>query len=283
MNVSAFEIAVFVALPLVVFGMSARSAFRALRTRRMLEDLPTSRTRSAHQGYVELAGIAELMDGPVIRAPMSLFNCVWWSLSTQRYNGKNWVSVDHETSDELFYIRDATGTCVVDPEGAQVTAGHRRVTRGKRGAGLAKRGEVRHTELYIKPGDELHIIGWFTTFTGVDNWDHDAELSERLRDWKRDQDSLLRRFDANRDGQIDAAEWAEARREARQELGREHRELSVQPGVNVIRVPDDGRPFLIAGEHEQIYAKRLNRQMTGYGLAAALSCTLALWMIASWL
>ena len=45
---------------------------------RMIEDVPTSRVRSASQGHVELVGYARMMDGPVIVSPLSRKSCVWY-------------------------------------------------------------------------------------------------------------------------------------------------------------------------------------------------------------
>ena len=55
----------FLAFASAMLYLSLRGVFRLLRWWRMIEDVPTSPTRSAHQGYVELVGHAELMDGPV--------------------------------------------------------------------------------------------------------------------------------------------------------------------------------------------------------------------------
>ena len=52
------------------------AAFRAIRRARLIEDVPTSKIRSAVQGYVELIGHAEAMEGPAIVAPLSQLPCV---------------------------------------------------------------------------------------------------------------------------------------------------------------------------------------------------------------
>ncbi|MFK7886400.1 MAG: hypothetical protein AB8G16_05985 [Gammaproteobacteria bacterium] len=250
---------IFLAFFGVVSAVAFVRAFRTLRLTRLVEDLPTSRTRSAPQGYIELAGIARLMPGPQIVTPMSQRPCVWWSLVTEEYKSDQWQAVEREVSDELFHLNDDSGTCIVDPENADVSAGHKLVTKTGSLLERSRSTRFRHTERYIKDGDELHIIGWHRTFKSDANWDHQEELVEKLREWKRDQETLVRRFDANRDGRIDEQEWETARREARKEVAAEHREASVAPGVNVIGAPDDARPFLIAAEHEDLVARRLWR------------------------
>lgn len=257
-------------------------AFRSLRWWRMVEDVPTSRARSAHQGYVELIGTAQLMDGPPILTPITRRECVWWSLHSERRSGDDWRTVSREVSDELFFLRDETGDCIVDPEGARVTSVHRRVTRGGSATpqlAFTSGGEIRHTEQFVVQGDQLYVIGFFRTFNSADHWDHEAELIERLREWKRDQHDLLRRFDADKDGRIDEEEWRAARRAARQEIAAEHREATVMPGVNVIGAPDDGRPFLIAAEHETQYTRRLRRTGIASALAALVAWSVAIGML----
>ena len=248
-----------------ILGVSSAAAgyraFRALRWRRLVQDMPTSRTRSAPQGYVELAGSARLMDGPAIHTPIGRRPCVWWQLIVERRDQNGWRSVSRESSDELFAIEDDAGRCIVDPEGAEVSPAHRSVTRGGDANPLLQRAgrQFRYTERYIECGDTLYVIGWHRTFESAAGWDPDAELIERLREWKRDQDTLLRRFDVDHDGRIDAEEWALARREARRELLAEHREASATPGVNVIGAPDDARPYLIAAQQEDLVATTLRR------------------------
>ncbi len=274
----------FLAFPSAMLYLSLRGVFRLLRWWRMIEDVPTSPTRSAHQGYVELVGHAALMDGPVIHTPMSRYPCVWWSLIVKERTGDGWKVVDSEQSDELFYLRDALGVCIVDPEGARVVSMHRRSSRGNatsRHSSTRSGARFRHVERFIKVGDPLYVIGLFKTFQSSDHWDHKKELIEKLRQWKADQPALIKRFDSNQDGKIDEAEWAHARKAARAEVAHEHREASAQPGVNVIGAPADKRPFLIAAQHEQFFTRRLRANAIGAGLAVVIAGAMVLLMIAS--
>ena len=56
-----------------------------------MEDTPTSKIRSAAQGYVELSGHGELMEGPKIIAPLTSKYCTWYSYKVEerRRSGKN--------------------------------------------------------------------------------------------------------------------------------------------------------------------------------------------------
>ncbi len=114
-----------------LFGTSLFAAFRYMIKARTLEDVPTSKARSAEQGYVELEGNAIMMPGDPIRAPFSGRECVWWSYKLEKRDGDgDWRTVKKAASDSLFQLKDATGTCLVDPEGADVYPEHSIKKRG---------------------------------------------------------------------------------------------------------------------------------------------------------
>ncbi|HEY1992361.1 MAG TPA: hypothetical protein VGH71_07845, partial [Gammaproteobacteria bacterium] len=58
--------------------------WRFQRRLRIIAETPKSLIRSAAQGYVELQGIARLMPGPPIVAPLTGKRCVWWSYRIER-------------------------------------------------------------------------------------------------------------------------------------------------------------------------------------------------------
>ena len=91
-------------------------AFHFLRRARIIEDTPTANIRSAHQGYVELAGTAAQMDGEPILAPLTHLPCCWYSYKVERLDDKRWLLADQGTSDDLFLLQDKTGKCIIhDP------------------------------------------------------------------------------------------------------------------------------------------------------------------------
>ena len=251
-------------------------AQRSLSHKRMFENMPTALIRSAAQGYTELRGMAEMMDGDPIHAPASLRKCVWFKYKIEHYQQaghgrdqhKTWVVVEKGECDSLFNLTDTSGTCAVDPDGAEVHATHRDVWYGQSrwpgglqapGTNLLSRWfhsigkHYRYTEHLIRPGNALYVIGQFTTHggSGTAPLDNDDSVTECLRAWKRDQGALLRAFDSNRDGQIDAAEWQAVRSQVEQEVRAERAESVSPPPVDVIgRTRDRRRPFVIstAGE-----------------------------------
>jgi len=101
-------------------------AFRWLHIARMVEDTPTSRIRSAAQGYVELAGRCRALDGTENIAPLTQRPCVWWRYHVQRRTGSGsssnrrtkWQKVSSGRSEQPFLLSDGTGDCIVQPAGA---------------------------------------------------------------------------------------------------------------------------------------------------------------------
>jgi hypothetical protein len=246
-------------LAAAVTAYAAFIAFRNFKRARLIEDIPTAKARSAHQGYVELHGRAELMKGEPIRAPLSGRECCWWAYTIEQASGdEGWRTVEKDASHSLFLLRDETGACIVDPEDADVVHSRRRRWRGSK---------YRYTERYLFPGDRLYAIGYFRTHKGIDEWNTEEEMRILLADWKKDQPALLERFDTNKDGRIDLDEWEAARSAAREEVTRERTKLAADPGVHVLGVPPDGRPFLLAPVDELNFTKRLRRRALGAAVA----------------
>ncbi|PVV25981.1 MAG: hypothetical protein B6D79_07685, partial [gamma proteobacterium symbiont of Ctena orbiculata] len=95
--------------------------FRNLHRARLIEDTPTSLIRSAPQGYVELVGEAAMMAGEPVLAPLSGMPCCWWRYKIEKKGDKGWRGVRSGKSDSLFLLKDATGECILDPEGANIS------------------------------------------------------------------------------------------------------------------------------------------------------------------
>ena len=63
------------------------------RRARAVADTPTSRIASAHQGYVELHGVARSDQPEPMRAPLTKRPCVWYRYTIERKGGKNkWIT-----------------------------------------------------------------------------------------------------------------------------------------------------------------------------------------------
>ena len=272
--------------------------FAGLIRVRRIEDVPTARVRSAPQGYVELIGTAQSLDGEPIIAPLSKTSCCWYSYRVERHSGKNWRSVQAGTSDGIFLLRDATGDCVIDPEGAEVTSRHttswsddgsgwgghavhaRLPSLGRKadmvvdiggkvlealGGGI---GEYRYTESVILDGDPLYAIGQFHTLGAGDQTSSLKDLTGSiLREWKQRPETLRERFDNNRDGVVDVDEWQRARDVAEREAAKEHAKGMRREQLHTLKRPADGRHFLLSNLEEFGLLRRY-RWRSGFGFAA---------------
>ena len=267
----------FTGFAAVASGTGFWGGFRGLRHARLIEDVPTAKVRSAHQGYVELIGNAVAMQGEPIIAPLSGVPCCWYSYKVERRSGKSWSVVEKSDSEGLFLIRDDTGDCIIDPEDAKVTTSHRdswydsRQPPPGRGPavvayrppGLLRRlnllsglnievsntfiGDRRYTEALILSGDPLYVVGHFKSLDDIDHQHHRNELTrELLREWKQDPNKMAG-LDKNGDGKIDMDEWVEAQKQAKHQAGKEYMELMENAHLHTLSKPlVGGQPFLIA-------------------------------------
>ncbi len=250
--------------------------------------------RSAAQGYVELVGVSRMMAGQPVIAPLSKRPCTWWSFTIERRSrnrkgNTEWKIVNRGASDSLFHLEDASGRCIVDPDGAEVLPGTRDTWYGDTSLpatgptgqqGWMPRGQYRYREARMHDGEALYAIGWFRTETNIPVGTADEEAGALLREWKRDPTGLLRRFDANRDGTLDLAEWEAARAAAHEQIAAERRQQSTLAGVNVLQRPiDRAAPFLIAAyAPDQLATRYRRRALGGLGLFAGAIAALG-WLL----
>jgi len=246
-------------------------AFYFFIRKRIMEDTPTSKIRSAAQGYVEIVGHGELLPGPPIIAPLTGVTCTWYRYKIEEYrrSGKNshWRTISKGKSDELFLIVDDTGQCVIDPDGASVTTAEKDVWHGatshpsrgsKTDSRLFSKGRYRYTEQRLHTMESLYAIGLYSTVGGAgDVFDANADVRDMLKEWKQDTETLLAKFDTNKDGQIDMEEWQAVREAALEEVRARHSERSGEAPVNLMtRTRDKRRPFLLSAIPQLSLARR---------------------------
>jgi hypothetical protein len=118
-------------------------------------------------------------------------------------------------------------------------------------------GRYKYTETRLQPNETVCAVGAFRTLGGVSVDDPEAAAAALLHDWKRDQKTLLQRFDRNHDGVLDGEEWEQARAAARREIT-EHMVVKPQAGeFPVLSQPPDGRAFLLSASDGNALARRL--------------------------
>ncbi len=271
---------------------------------RTIEDIPTAKAGSAHQGYVELEGIGRLMDDAPITAPLSGLPCVWYryrveELRTVYAKGgtrQRWVTVEKGESNETFWLEDDTGRVAVDPEGAEVTPKHKDVWRSRHWSRGSKGwsafiiqfltshlgGSYRFTEQRINPNDSLYAIGLLKNLgSHMATTTIDEDVRELLRQWKSDQAKLKERFDLNEDSKIDEKEWRLARSQARREARRARQESvkEFSEGINLMtRTNDRTRPYIIAAYPQEDLIKSYHRWAILYDVGFFALGSAGLWL-----
>lgn len=259
-------VAILVAVGVVFFVFVWRWYHRA----RVIEDTPTANIRSAHQGYVELEGIGRMMEGEPIAGPLTNKPCLWFRYKIEeqqmdqrdRSSNPRWRVVRSGISEHLFWIDDGTGTCVIDPDGAEITPNEKQVWYGNDawpqnnpalttvGGALFGMGRFRYTEERLMPG-RLYSLGWFTSVSHVEGA-ISHNVSSLLRQWKLDKRELLKRFDSNRDGDIDSSEWENAVETANEHVLKERAEKSRESHVHTLgKPPHANKPFIISPQSQE--------------------------------
>jgi hypothetical protein len=281
---------------LVVAGFAVYCFYliwRNFNRARVIEDTPTARVRSAPQGYVELQGQARSLPDRAVIAPLTRTACVWYRFKIEREkhsgrSGSHWSEVESGRSETPFVLFDATGECLVDPRRAEVTPVVRKVWYGsnKWPGGTDQRGffgallgtRYRYTEERLDAGD-VYVLGWFDTLRSTDN-SLDEELVMVLKNWKQDQPELVRRFDNNGDGHIDASEWQNARQTAHRQVLADRAERSAQPAINVVRASEhDAYPFLISARPQWLLSDRYRRHAVLALVGSVAAAGLLAWML----
>lgn len=206
---------------------------------RAVADVATSRIGSAAQGYVELMGHASGGASELLRSPFSATECVWYRYRVyERDSNDDWCEVERGSSTATFELSDGSGACRVDPEHAELLGAHsREIIHGR---------EKQVEEMLLR-GSLIYVLGEFRTLGSTDTaLSASADVSALLGDWKKDRAELLRRFDADGNGEIDLQEWEVARRQAIQTVAQQHHEMRQTSELSVVRAPADGRMYLIS-------------------------------------
>lgn len=250
-----------------IVGVLAWTA--SLRRARAIAQIPTSRIASAAQGYVEVVGRGSVSADNLITSPMSGVRCIWYRYRLYGKDDANnkWNEIDEGVSSATFEIHDGSGPCRIDPDYAEVVGAEVRTTYPN-GNKLVE--ELLHGGIPIYALGELVTLGGAGTALSARE-----DVNALLASWKADPVALQRRFDLNRDGQVDLQEWELARRLAQKTVEHQHRALRAQPGVNLLRAPADGRLFLISSLSPQALRRR-------FVLWAAFHFTCALTALGTW-
>jgi hypothetical protein len=177
--------------------------FRYLWRYRIMQDTPTALIRSASQGYNEFEGIAKLLPGDPIIAPLTKLSCVWYQYKVEEKQSHyvrgrsrtSWHLYEKGVSDGVFALHGRTGKAIIDPDDAEVvhsvsdtwygstpypSAGPRGFS--SRAFAIGKR--YRYSEQRIREEDALYVLGDFKSFREVELPTKNETLSAILSSWK---------------------------------------------------------------------------------------------------
>lgn len=233
----------------IMTALSVTGWLSALNRLRAVRDTPTSRIASAAQGYVELTGRGAPFGEPPLLGQLSRLPCLWYRYKLEQRTSENkWQTVDSGESYNLFMLRDDTGTCIVDPEQAEIITKHHDEWY---------RDNHRCTEWRLIDNDMIYVIGQFRTDGGSTvEFNTREELKALLAEWKKGMPTLHARFDLNGDGTLDMQEWMLARSAAKREVAKRMREAQAAPDISMIGPPGDGRLFLISNLEQDDLSRR---------------------------
>jgi E3 Ubiquitin ligase len=162
--------------------------FRMLQRKRLIENTPTSKIRSASLGLVEISGLAagpHTMPAPITAVPCYYARTVGWQWKQEGKN-KKWVKFADENRHVPFYLDDNTGRMLIDPRGAEMdihcdfkeeynnsslfsTSKEVPLTISSFLArhGISGDRQVKIEEYCIKPKNALYVLGTLTENPGL--------------------------------------------------------------------------------------------------------------------
>ncbi len=257
-----------------------------------MDDTPTSKVRSAAQGYVELVGRSKSMDGPPIISPLTNTVCTWYRYSVEEIHDKHTRTLESGTSDNLFYLLGATGRCVVDPEDAIVKPTIKKVWYGSRNARNSAFGfsllsslstGYRYTEERMHDNDPLYAIGEFSSIGGSNTeFNTQAELKNMLATWKKTPEFLLENFDKNKDGEIDIDEWDVVRKVALKVVKKNQTKTKAEPMIHLLSKPKNtNKPFILSTKSQRVLIRTYRMYATGSLAVFFITGVVAVWMVGS--
>ncbi len=139
----------------VVFFVGTFLGYRQIKFKRMIENIPSSKTIAASCGLAEVCGDVSLNSaGAALTSPLSRSQCVWYYYKKEerRGVGKNakWVIIDEETQWDKFSCKDDEGKIAINARDAEIITQHHQSKR---------EGKYRYTERLLRSDDPLYAIG----------------------------------------------------------------------------------------------------------------------------
>ena len=273
-------------IPALLCTASLWGAIHFWRLKRRIENTPTSKARSAAMGMIEVHGNAKRLYSLV--SPISQLPCVYYCLKKYKRSKRNdnWRLSQITTSGTVpFLLEDDTGTIRIDPHGAKLSPQFS--TEGFPGQSnilFSSGGESSQYEKWkeevLHEGCNLYIIGFAHTLGASESGSIRNDVGQKLRDLKTDHAAMMR-YDKDGDGNIDTAEWDQARKDMEKQALQEKLVNGQQRSNKQLvigRPPQKGLPFIIAEtESEQKLTERYSWYIPALLILAASNLIWALY------
>ncbi|TJZ71056.1 EF-hand domain-containing protein [Chitiniphilus eburneus] len=239
-------------------ALSLLGWYTSRRRYQAIVNTPVSRIGSTSQGYARLEGAARPLGGEPLVSPFGT-QCVWYHSVEDEVErtpqGTRTREIYNVESEHSFVLDDGSASCLIDPEGADLRPGD---------PSVSWYGDRRRTEWWIFPGQHIEALGDFATLRADRSPQAQrARVSDRLAEWKRDRETLVRQFDRDGNGEIDAEEWEQVRSAAERDVIREAIDTGSRDSANVLRKPRQGL-YLVSTEDLDSYARTRQRWAWGY-------------------
>ena len=197
--------------------------FSMLRCKRLIMNTPSSKIRSASMGLVEISGTAkgpQTVPAGITGEACYYYRAMAWQLKDSGRN-REWKKVADESLYVPFFVEDATGDALVDPQGAELdihcnfkdelggssfSSGMmpENASRFVLRYGLLTSERIRVEEYCIKPGDPLFVLGTLGQNTAAARWTPTPHVAVMGSSFK----SRLNFFGPTGSGMFRALGWA---------------------------------------------------------------------------
>jgi len=236
--------------------------FRRLWQKRLIQNIPTSKIRSIAMGPVEINGIAlpdVPLKGPYTKVPCVFFHIIEEHFEISKESRGGWVKDLEAKSDIPFFVKDDTGTVMIDPVGAETDLPLRytKIEGGRR-----------YREYNIMEKEPIYVLGTAKRLESIEE-QIQREVERRIGEIIENPEEKIK-LDVNKDMWIDEKEWEMARERIREQVRRDFEGVKSNLQQGSHNVPDHLQDIIIGkGEmdrHFLISTKSEKELVEGYKL-----------------
>ncbi len=139
---------------LITCILSTRSGFDHIKTKRLVENLPSNTTKSTTYGLCELKGIIKKDENAEeLRSPLTGSICCWFEYKVEERRGSGdkqyYVTIEDYEKHQPFFIEDEEGSIKCYPEDAEFTTSHFETS---------SKGKLTYYEWSIRENDQAYIL-----------------------------------------------------------------------------------------------------------------------------